>query len=354
MRIAFITPYLDTLGGGEKYLLDISRVLHDLGHTCVFFWPENLSERIADRFGNAYGFVKFDPRWHTFRGIRKILYTRQFDRLFYITDGSYFISLAKKNYVLLQVPQQNLLPHNRLSLIKARLFTPFVFSNFVKRYFVRQNIWQEPAVIYPLIEVPENTALKKEKIILSVGRFFGHLHSKRQDVLIKAFRYARDQYPEYKEYRLILAGSYQEADKKYLEKVKKMAEGRPDIQFALNIGRPEMESYYQKAAIYWHAAGYGEEERRSPEKMEHFGIAVAEAMGRECVPVVYRAGGPKEIIMDGHSGYLFEKRIELIKKTLRLMKDPALMRRIGRGSRQRVKEKFSGAQFSKKIASLVQ
>ena len=45
------------------------------------------------------------------------------------------------------------------------------------------------------------------------------------------------------------------------------------------------------AAIAWHAAGYGESERRAPERFEHFGMAVAELMMSGAVPIVFDGGG---------------------------------------------------------------
>ena len=41
----------------------------------------------------------------------------------------------------------------------------------------------------------------------------------------------------------------------------------------------ELIKLYEKAKIFWHGAGFGENENLNPEKMEHFGITTVSARG---------------------------------------------------------------------------
>jgi glycosyltransferase involved in cell wall biosynthesis len=352
-KAALISPYLDTLGGGEKYFLDIALALEKLGIKTTLFWKNNIKEKIVEQYGVNYRIIELSTKWDNMSPFQKLLFTRQFDYLFFITDGSYFFSLAKKNFVLLQVPQNNLLPKTFWQKAKTFNFQPFVFSSFVKRYFAKHNIWKSPAVIHPLVDSTDTVAINKEKIILSVGRFFEHLHSKQQEVLIKAFNSAVKNHAEFKDYKLILAGSYKEEDSKYLDYLQKLASKNPAIEFKLNISKQEMNSLYSKAVIYGHAAGYKVNEKTNPERVEHFGISICEAMLERAVPVVYKAGGPKEIIQENKTGFFFLTGTDLIKITKKLINNSGLRLEIGNNAKATITAKFSQSVFLQKINNLI-
>ena len=80
---------------------------------------------------------------------------------------------------------------------------------------------------------------------------------------------------------------------------------------------------YAQSAIYWHASGFGEDEKKEPVKFEHFGITTVEAMASGCVPVVIGNGGQPEIVRHGVSGYLWHSLDELKSQTLRLVENPS-------------------------------
>ena len=107
-----------------------------------------------------------------------------------------------------------------------------------------------------------------------------------------------------------------------------------------------------EASIYWHAGGFGEDPDRHPERFEHFGIAVVEAMAAGAVPLVFAAGGPAEIVQDGVNGYHWRTLDELITLTRRLIADPDLHRRLGAAAQQRATE-FSVERFKEAVARLL-
>lgn len=190
---------------------------------------------------------------------------------------------------------------------------------------------------------------QKEKIILAVGRFFRGLHSKRQDVLIDAFRAFSKQAPDWK---FVLAGglSDEASARDYSERLRQSAEGLP-IEFRTNVSATELNELFSSSRFFWHAAGF-EVPKDQPEKMEHFGIATVEAMSAGCIPIVYRAGGQEEIIQDGLNGFFWRSTAELVERTLSLLNDDQQSARISKAAIERSRE-FGKDRFAEKLLALV-
>ncbi|MCR4326591.1 MAG: glycosyltransferase [Candidatus Roizmanbacteria bacterium] len=359
MRALFLTPYLDSLGGGEKYLLDIARAYHDAGYYTALLWPDPyIKKRLIARFGAPYGFIDINSQWHTRNAVSKAQFLAQSDVFFYQPDGSYPFSLAKKNVALLQVPNRELLGNDSwFSSIKSSRYIPLYNSRFVKRYFDKHSHHLSLGqVLYPIvsdnyfIDVPQT---HKEKMILSVGRFFKHLHAKKQEVLIRAFQYGLEKYPQlFNDYRLVLAGGCKPEDEPYVDSLRKLIHDDARITLHINASYDELMQQYAQAQFYWHAAGYGVSEKESPMSVEHFGIAIVEAMASGAVPIAYEAGGPKETIMHEKTGYLFSKRQELAHYTARLIQNPAQYAIMQQAGQTRAKEHFSYTALQQRLQTL--
>ena len=85
-------------------------------------------------------------------------------------------------------------------------------------------------------------------------------------------------------------------DIEYFERVQRQDAGGRAFVLA-NVDRPELKTLFERSKIFWHAAGYEEDEDLHPQLSEHFGIVTAEAMAAGCVPVVCNHGG-----QGGHRG----------------------------------------------------
>jgi glycosyltransferase involved in cell wall biosynthesis len=120
------------------------------------------------------------------------------------------------------------------------------------------------------------------------------------------------------------------------------------VHIYADIGFEELQRLYSEAAIYWHAAGYGAEEE--PEAAEHFGITTAEAMGHGAVPVVIARGGQPELVGDGEAGYLWDQLDVLKSRTLELVDDAGLRRRLGAAARRRSLD-WSRPNFKRRMVS---
>lgn len=277
-----------------------------------------------------------------------------FDYFFYVTDGSYFFSGAKKNFVYAMIPDKKLYSRsliNKLKLINYKFITHSVFTQkWLNKFGIESKVIM-PYLSDELICQKINYS-KKEKIILSVGRFFSHLHSKRQDLMIEAFKDLKRKSKEFQNYKLILAGGLMNEDGEYFESLKKLAGNDSSIIFKPNISLDELGKLYKLATYFWHFAGLGVDEEKNPELVEHFGITPLEAMASGCLTFCYSAGGPKELINEGKNGFLFSDENELIDKLIKVDLNKSLKEKIINNGKQFVKENFSYEVFRSKIIEL--
>ena len=61
MKIGFYSPYLDTLGGGERYLLTLAAHWSQKDQVEVFWDDPGLKEKMKKRFGLDLEKVTFSP-----------------------------------------------------------------------------------------------------------------------------------------------------------------------------------------------------------------------------------------------------------------------------------------------------
>ncbi|MEK9138902.1 MAG: glycosyltransferase family 4 protein, partial [Bacteroidota bacterium] len=141
-----------------------------------------------------------------------------------------------------------------------------------------------------------------------------------------------------------------EASLKYLEELRDAAKGHP-IYFHVNSSYEELRRCYNQATIFWHAAGYGVDEEVHPERAEHFGMSTVEAMSAGCIPIVVNAGGQKEIVSHGKSGYLWSTLEDLVGRTIETMADPERIRTMSQQAREQF-HNFDHQHFADRLISL--
>jgi glycosyltransferase involved in cell wall biosynthesis len=330
LKIALYSPYVpEHMGGGERQFFSVAEILSQDADVTVLIPQEKMKKWTQQRLRNKYGDVfGLDLKHVAFQqsvigtahnSLVKLQETSQFDVFYYLTDGSLFFSLAKRNILHIQFPftfsKNGAIERLKLSNWSIRNTN----SAFTKHQI--EKAWNIPVqyVHYPYVDSYLFHPDKKEKIILSVGRFFSgeksEMHSKRQDVLVEAFRTIVKN-KELEGWKLVLIGSVDEGadNEKYAEKVAFMAKGLP-IKIFHNASLDLIRQYYSHASIYWHAAGYEIDEDEYPTKVEHFGISPIEAMSSGAVPIVVGKGGLKEIVDHGENGYLWQTKEELIRYT---------------------------------------
>ena len=347
-------PYLDTLGGGERYTLTVARILSNSGYKVSLAWPsQEILESATFRFGLNLKNITADLKaFELFQSsgnlLKKIEITKGYDLVFFLSDGSIPFLFGKKNILHFQVPFKKIINPRNLNFLKFKLIKKFVYNSKFTQNVLEKNLPKKGVVIYPPIDTAQfKPAKKKENIILSVGRFDSPSHAKRQDILIEAFKNLNQKTKD--KYKLVLAGGLRGGDRELLGL--KARAGDLPIEFKVSPSFKELVSLYAKAKIFWHAAGFEIDEKDSPDKVEHFGMTTVEAMAAGCIPVVHAKGGQKEIITPG-TGFLWNTVPELVNHTLQLIKSPDLTSQTAKQAIKRSKD-FGLKIFKDRLKKLV-
>ncbi|MDO8621147.1 MAG: glycosyltransferase family 4 protein [Candidatus Levybacteria bacterium] len=355
MKIGIFDPYLDSLSGGEKYMLTIAKELSSR-HKVFIFW--NLSEekeirkKSLEKLGIDLSSVFFSKNIFskdtTF--LERLNSSREYDLIICLSDGSIPFVLSKL-YLHFQFPVEWVNGNSLLTKIKLLRVNKIICNSFFTKQYIDKKFNVESNVLYPPIFIKDKKTVK-ENIILHVGRFGVDKEGsnfKKQDFMIEMFKKLINQGLRAWEFRLIIGVGRKDEGK--LNLLKQKAKGYP-IFIIDNPPNSVLWKNYAKAKIYWHATGFGENLEKYPERAEHFGISTVEAMGAGVVPVVINAGGQKEIVENGKNGFLWDTSEELITKTELLSKDLKLWETMSKASVEKA-SKFSGNRFKEELEMIV-
>lgn len=349
MKIGLYSPYLDILGGGERYILTMGQYWGETHQVDVFWDDLLLKEKLSKYLNLDLKRVNFvDNIFRRQNLLKRLIVLRDYDLFIFVTDGSLFFSPAKQNILVIQSPAHcpNLTSSGMRFKFKSWQ-TVLCYSSFVKK-IIDKKLPRPSTVLPPPVDTASFSPEEKKNIILSVGRFFPWLHSKKQEVLIRAFKELWQK--GLAGWELCLVGKSEKGAEDYLEKIKKETQGFP-IKIITDASFSQLAKIYGQAKIYWHATGFGENLEKHPEKAEHFGITTVEAMAAGCVPVVIKAGAQPEIVQN-KSEYLWETLEELGAKTLKIVKDQNLWRRLSLAAQKRSQD-FSKERFSQRLDEII-
>ncbi|RJQ27899.1 glycosyltransferase [Candidatus Parcubacteria bacterium] len=336
MKSAIYNPYLDTAGGGDKYMMVVAEVLSSVGEVDVLLdehlWLQGV-DYIKERLERLHGlnlskvnFVKA-PIGYGSSFIKRIFFLHQYDCLFYLSDGSFFYSTARQNIVHFQMPLDQIAVQGIWNRVKLQTWHKAVYNSSFTKNYIEKKIKIPGEVVYPPVSVDLFKPAVKKKQILSVGRFAAHTKDKKHEVLIGVFKELSSR-KDVSHWSLHLAGGMTAGDKQYVDELKKQAKGY-EIVFHPDILLKDLINLYNSSAIYWHAKGYGEDD---PKKTEHFGISTVEAMAAGCVPIVINKGGQPEIVEDNYSGFLWSSLKEFKAKTIEVINNSRLRARLSRSA----------------------
>ncbi|MBX2991761.1 MAG: glycosyltransferase family 4 protein [Bacteroidetes bacterium] len=376
-RVLIYSEYWSTRGGGEKYMLAIGETLLRAGYEVTLIAQTASFDKDA-----VSRYFKIDieaARVHLVDGDLNMLRQHAeemsggFDVCFYITNYRFFRSRAHQTFAVLQIPYGHI---SRVTILVRMLKGDLkeAAKDFLRRDLLKRLHETQAVLVYSkfvsyslnIIHDIPSTILEpaiddflvegtpKERVILSVGRFFRGLYNdKRYDILIETFKQLYKQLPNTTwQYRLVGSCGSDEASQRYLDELRAAADGLP-IYFHVNTPYEDLKRHYNEATIFWHAAGFGVDEQRHPERAEHFGMSTIEAMSAGCVPVVVNRGGQKEIVSHGKTGYLWSSVDELVEHSLSLIADQPLLSSMQTHVRERFRD-FGKDRFVRKLLAILE
>ena len=296
MRAAIYNPYLDTLGGGERYTIAFAQVLVKRGFRVDVEWKnKGIKKQLEDRFGMNLKDVNV---------VKNINRGDGYDLCFWVSDGSIPLLRARRNFLHFQVPFREVSGQALINKMKFYRIEKIICNSYFTKRHIDKEYGVKSVVIYPPVDVNKIKPRTKENLIVSIGRFSQLAQAKRQDVLVRAFKKLYDS--GFREWSMFLAGGTEVGVKDYVDKLRHKSKGYP-IKIIEGPDWTKIRSFYGRARIFWSASGYGIDEKTEPGRVEHFGITTVEAMAAGAVPIVFSAGGHKEIIADSENGYLWKR-----------------------------------------------
>src|SRR3954464_10976796 len=150
--------------------------------------------------------------------------------------------------------------------------------------------------------------------------------------VIDAYRLVTRDMPDV---QLALVGSMATDDPEgweYFQQTFEYANSDPDIKILNNlnnVGAIEVNAFQSQSDIVLQKS-----------LREGFGLTVTEALWKGRATVAGKVGGIPLQIVDGETGYLVSSPDEAADRTLRVLRDPALAKRLGRAGKERARELF--------------
>lgn len=354
MNIGIYSPYLDTLTGGEKYILTAASSL-SREHKVTIFWDDpTITDKASKKFNLELNNVQVSPNIFSAKTgfIRRYIQTLKYDRILFLSDGSIPFVGAKKLLIHFQFPVEWVNTNSFLFLFKKSRISKIICNSYFTKQFIDKKFGVNSFLLYPPATTASSAKHKKDNIILTVGRFSmlkNGTDFKKLGIMVKSFK--KFQKKRLKGWKMAIVTSVRpdlENEFKAFENSIKSSH----ITVYKNASFNETEEMYSKSKIYWHAAGFGEDLERHPERAEHFGISTVEAMSYGCVPIVINAGGQKEIVKDGDNGFLWDTEEELVEKTHKVAVDKDLLMKVGERAIES-SERFSNERFSEELNHLI-
>ena len=353
------TPYQIIPGGGERYLLGIAHWLSRRYRTFVLT-PERYSSYRLRGIGLELELDLSEIRLAPIADLSKY------------ADCDVFVAMGNEALPALE-------PVGRRKLYVCQFPFPMqagqvarswghlenyddviVYSEYSKRHLrerTRCLTSREPRVTVVPPAVPMygeiGGSVRVPGRIVNVGRFHPSGHCKRQDVLVDAFRRLIERTGR-TDLELHLAGtvSSEALSREFYLDVHARASGLP-VYFHLNASPDKVRELYATSSYYWHGTGYGQSEKLFPERMEHFGITVVEAMSAGAIPFVYAMGGPVEIVSNRETGFHWKTIDDLVERQFRVLAMSAMETSALRSRGQVAAMQYDTAIFEERLSQVV-
>lgn len=318
-KAVLFSPYPLTPGGGEKYLLTIAQELSKNYQTTLAFEFSYSTLRLRQ----LESYLNLDLSDVSLMAFSQAK-TMDWDVAFVLGNSMVppFSKLSPISFYICQFPFDRA-SHFGKPMPFAADYQYICYSDFVKDH-IRNGEFIQPdniTVLPPVIQTYAGSR-RKEKIIISVGRFFTGGHCKNQHLLIEAFKQlVTDSF--FKDWKLVLVGSTrpEHEHRQYYTQCVAASQGF-NIEIIPDAPYNVLSALYAKASVYWHGSGLGVDAAAHPERLEHFGITPLEAASAGCYVFVPDAGGPREIARRAPGRFsVYSSIAGLIKATTKICSD---------------------------------
>lgn len=344
MKAAIYTPYLDTLGGGERYMLSIAKVLRDEGWRVEVETPNpELLDKASERFNLNLENI------YTVESVKR---GDGYDACIWLSDGSVPTLYSRKNILHIQRPFQDVDGKSLINRAKFFRIKSIIVNSEYTKSWIDKEYPKESVVLYPPVDVDKFKSKRKENIICYVGRFSKLEQSKRQDVLVDQFMKLYDSENKMmKGWKLVLAGGSDVGRTEWVDELIKFSEDYP-ITIMENPKFPQLSDLLGKAKMFWSAAGFGVDVEKEPQKVEHFGMTVVEAMSAGVIPIIYNAGGHQEIVNHSTDGYKWNNTNQLVEYTKEIIENKKQSTTMSKQAKERSND-FSMEKFREKFLQIL-
>jgi len=351
IRAAVFNTYLNTWGGGERSTYAVATSLSQLGFDVevVTFEPHApTAGEIEDFFGPGHSGFRIRTLSASGAQRDRVLSEYLADKAIFVNHcaGSAFHNPCALGLYFVMFPFQD-------AGAWVNSYQHFVCnSRFTREYTLKR--WGKSLsteVLYPAAEEIRAVQENRAPEILTIGRFNWQGHVKNHDELVGAFDEVVDLLP--KGWRLTLLGKLNDLpENREPFRLLQHRCRRLPVTFELNVSEQRKRELLGRASIFWHGTGVGKQEPADAARMEHFGIAIVEAMRAGVVPLCYHLGGPREIVEHGTSGFLYRDLEELKTYTLMLVARPDLRERMSANAVKRA-ARFTRSEFDRAIGGFL-
>jgi glycosyltransferase involved in cell wall biosynthesis len=372
MKLVLVHPSLSTRGGAERVVL-----------------------KIAQHFNSKIYCTAYDPK-ATFSEFKdcevEVIKTKPWSSLPYpakrikeaVVAGAAFYSLKLHDYDVIGAvgTPSEWVRNNNKPLVwycltpNREAFDPSIQKEREKeRNFAQSTIYSSFALPYKIIE---RRIVPKIEYIFAISktiqtRLKNYLNT-GSEVLYPGIEYERFYCSNYKHYFLYPSRIAPEKRFEFaIEAFKKFRAKIGDKKWKLIIAgslikeRPDHVNYYKK--IKKMIMGYGEIKLDLPTKdisklysncysvlyspiNEDFGLVPLEALSSYKPCIAINEGGPKEILIDGETGFLVNSVEEMARRMGYLVKNQTFVEEMGKNGRKYVEKNFSWDQFLERFETV--
>jgi len=213
----------------------------------------------------------------------------------------------------------------------------YIFANSANTQGrVKKYLNRDAEILHPGIDYNEFHCSGYEHFFFYPSRI---TPEKRFEYVIDAFREFKKKNRRFKDWKLVIAGSLLASRPEHLayyERIKRYLGS--DGRIVLDLSNDDLISLYSRcySVLY------------SPIN-EDFGIVPLEGMASYKPVIAVNEGGPREIVINGKTGFLVNSPSEMADRMAYLAERPELAEEMGRNGRGCVEEKFSWERFLKRF-----